>query len=309
MGWGGSTQEAQAKAWTEPFSQQTGVPVQMLNSVDYGQFREMVERQDVLWDVVVVEADFALSAGREGLLEPLDLKVVAQRDIDPRFITIYAVGAYYISFVLAYNLDEVAPAPSGWSAMFDLQRYPGKRALYKPARPGLIEMTLLADGVAVEDLYPLDLDRAFRKLDSIREHILWWSDGEESKAHLSSGEAVMGMLWNGRVFALQQSGARVAVNWQQNLVSGDFLVIPRGARNKALAQQFLGFTSTAQRQAVHADLTGYGPVNINSSALLDAHALRNMPTSYRDEQINLDFKYWSKHGEEISARWNRWLSQ
>lgn len=309
MGWGGTTQQAQTKAWALPFSQRTGVPVQMVSSVDYGKLKEMVEARDVQWDVVVVESDFALRAGREGLLEPLNLKLVAQRDIDPRFITIYGVGAYYISFVLAYNQDQVANEPHGWEAIFDLKGFPGKRALYKPARPGVIEMALLADGVAAADLYPLDLDRAFRKLDTIKDQILWWSDGEESKVQLSSGEAVMGMFWNGRIFALQKEGARVAVNWKQNLVSGDFLVIPRGAKNKELAQQFLGFASTAQSQALHSSLTGYGPVNINSGALIEPGTARDMPTGHLDEQVNLDFKYWSRHGEDIAARWERWQGQ
>jgi putative spermidine/putrescine transport system substrate-binding protein len=206
VSWGGSTQNAQENAWTAPFTQETGIQVLSAGPTNYNVFRAMVQSGDVTWDVVDVEADFALRAGREGLLEPLDLRQIAQGDIDPRFVTVYGVGSFYFSFVLGYNTAQLAQAPEGWAALFDTVKYPGKRSLYKWPSPGVLEMALLADGVAPDSLYPLDLDRAFRKLDTIKQDILWWGSGDESQALLSSGQANLGMFWNGRVHALKQGG-------------------------------------------------------------------------------------------------------
>ena len=309
ISWGGTTQAAQQSAWADGFTQETGIPVRQAGPTDYEAFRAMVQSGDVQWDVVDVEADFALKAGREGLLEPLDLKQVGQRNIDPRFVTIYGVGSFYFSFVLGYNSSQLTSAPEGWAALFDTQKYPGKRALYKWPSPGVLEMALLADGVAPERLYPLDVDRAFRKLDTLKPHILWWGSGDESQQLLSSGQASLGMFWNGRVHALQQSGSPVAINWQQNLVSGDFLVIPRGSKNAAAAKQFLGYATAPQPQADFAIQTGYAPVNLKSAALIPANLASNLPSANTDSQITLNFKFWSKQGDAIAKRWYAWQAE
>ena len=309
VSWGGSTQAAQQKAWAEPFSRETGIAVQQAGPTDYAAFKAMVESGDVTWDVVDVEPDFALRAGREGLLEPMDFKQIAQTQIDPRFVTLYAVGSFYFSFVLGYNSEQLTAQPQGWAALFDTRNLPGKRALYKWPSPGVLEAALLADGVAAERLYPLDLDRAFAKLEQIKADILWWDSGEESQRLLTSGEASLGMFWNGRVGALQQSGAPVGISWQQNLVSGDFLVIPRGAKNAQAAKRFIGFASSPQAQADFAILSGYAPVNLQSLDKVPAVLAGNLPSAHSDSQVTLDFKYWSQHGAAIAERWRAWQQQ
>ena len=59
-------------------------------------------------------------------------------------------------------------ARSRWADLFDTAKIPGKRTFYKWSAPGVLEIALLADGVAPDKLYPLDLDRAFKKLDTIK---------------------------------------------------------------------------------------------------------------------------------------------
>ena len=212
VSWGGSTQAAQEQAWAIPFERETGIRILQDGPTDYDSFRKMVESGNVTWDVVDVEADFALRAGREGLLEPLDLKQIGQRNIDSRFVTIYAAGSFYFSFVLGYNTQALSNTPEGWAALFDTANFPGKRALYKWPSPGVLEMALLADGVPADKLYPLDLDRAFHKLDSIKQDIIWWGSGEQSQQLLASAQASLGMFWNGRVSALKREGAPVAMS-------------------------------------------------------------------------------------------------
>ncbi|MGF6972768.1 hypothetical protein QFZ94_001195 [Paraburkholderia sp. JPY465] len=94
----------------------------------------------------------------------------------------------------------------------------------------MLEIALLADGVPPNKLYPLDLDRAFKKLDTIKSDIVWWSGGAQSQQLLASGEAPIGMFWNGRLHALAQTGVPVGISWNQNLTAADMLVIPKGAK-------------------------------------------------------------------------------
>ncbi|MQG93026.1 polyamine ABC transporter substrate-binding protein [Pseudomonas sp. MN1F] len=308
VSWGGTTQDAQKEAWAVPFSKNTDIKVVQDGPTDYGKLKAMVESGNVQWDVVDVEADFALRAASEGLLEPLDFNQIKRDKIDPRFVSDHGVGSFFFSFVLGYNEGKLgANKPVDWTALFDTKTYPGKRALYKWPSPGVLELALLADGVAPKDLYPLDLDRAFKKLDTIKKDIVWWGGGAQSQQLLASGEASLGQFWNGRVYALQQDGAPVGVSWKQNLVMADFLVIPKGSKNKDAAMKFLANASSAEGQAAFANKTAYAPVNVDSVAKLDEKLAPNLPTAYAQDQVTLDFAYWAKNGQAIAARWNEWL--
>ena len=308
VSWGGTTQDAQKEAWAVPFTKATDIKVVQDGPTDYGKLKAMVESGNVQWDVVDVEADFALRAASEGLLEPLYFTQIKRDKIDPRFVSDHGVGSFFFSFVLGYNEGKLgANKPVDWTALFDTKTYPGKRALYKWPSPGVLELALLADGVAPDKLYPLDLDRAFKKLDTIKQDIVWWGGGAQSQQLLASGEASLGQFWNGRVYALQQDGAPVGVSWKQNLVMADFLVIPKGAKNKDAAMKFLANASSAEGQAEFANKTAYAPVNVDSVAKLDKDLAPNLPTAYAQDQVTLDFAYWAKYGQAIAARWTEWL--
>jgi putative spermidine/putrescine transport system substrate-binding protein len=308
VSWGGTTQDAQKSAWADGFSKSSGTAVVMDGPTDYGKLKAMVDSGNVQWDVVDVEADFALRAAAEGLLEPMDFSLIDRSKLDPRFVADHGVGSFYFSFVLGFNQGKVgASQPDDWAALFDTKAYPGKRALYKWPSPGALEIALLADGVAADKLYPLDLDRAFKKLDTIKKDIVWWGGGAQSQQLLASGEVAMGQFWNGRIYALQQDGAPVNASWRQNLAMADFLVVPKGSKHKDAAMRFIAHATSAKSQADFSNLTAYAPVNTESVQRLDSTLAPNLSTAHLKDQITLDFAYWAKNGPSIATRWNEWL--
>lgn len=306
--WGGTTQQAQQKHWAKPFAAASGINVAMDGPTDYGKFKAMVESGNVNWDVVDVEGDFAYKAAKEGLLEPIDFAKL--KGLDPRFVSPNSVGSFYYSFVLGYNKQNFkGAAPASWADLFDLKRYPGKRTLYKWSAPGVLEIALLADGVPANKLYPLDIDRAFKKLDTIKSQIVWWSGGAQSQQLLASGEAPIGMFWNGRVHAMQQSGAPVGLSWKQNLTAADMLVIPKGSKNKAAAMKFLAYATSPEAQAKFAGETGYAPVNLQAKAKMAPEVVKSLPDQHTAGQINLDMRYWADNRDAIAKRWYAWQTQ
>jgi putative spermidine/putrescine transport system substrate-binding protein len=307
--WGGTTQEAQTKSWAEPFATESGIKVLQDGPTDYGKLKAMVDSGNVSWDVVDVEMDFAIKAAKDGLLEPIDFNVVSKADLDPRFTTDHAVGSFYYSFVLAWNKGAVSGEPASWVDMFDLAKFPGKRTFYKWSAPGVIEIALLADGVPADKLYPLDLDRAFKKLDTIKSEIVWWSSGAQSQQLIASGEATFGQLWNGRVFALQEEGADVGVSWNQNMTAADVLVVPKGSKNKNLAMKFLAAATSPKGQASFAEASGYAPINTAAKAEMPAEVVKSLPDAYVDGQINLDMNYWAENRDAIAERWYAWQAK
>ncbi len=308
--WGGTTQDAQKKDWAVPFTRRTGIRVVQDGPTNYGKFKAMVQAGNVSWDVVDVEYDFAVRAAKDGLLAPLDLPAQDAARIVPGFLTRYAVGSFYYSFVIGYDAGHWrGRAPRTLADLFDTRRFPGKRAFYKWSAPGLLEAALLADGVPPAKLYPLDLNRAFRKLDTIKKDIVWWGSGAQSQQLLASGEAPIGLFWNGRVQALIQSGQKVAIDWTQNLTTGDVLVIPRGAPHLAAARRFIAYATSAKAQAAFATDTGYAPINQGSIALMAKTALPELPDSHAAGHVPLDMQYWADHRDQIASRWYAWQTK
>ena len=307
--WGGTTQDAQKAAWAEKFTEKTGINVLQDGPTDYGKLKAMVEANSVNWDVVDVEGDYAAQAGDKGLLEKLDFNVIDKSKLDPRFVTDYSVGSFYYSFVIGCNKDAVEACPKTWADLFDTQKYPGKRTFYKWSAPGVIEAALLADGVPADKLYPLDLDRAFKKLDTIKPDIVWWSGGAQSQQLLASAEAPFGSVWNGRMTALAQTGVNVETSWEQNITAADSLVVPKGTKNLKAAMDFIALATSAQAQADMAKATGYAPINLESAKLMDADTAKSLPDQQTASQVNADMSYWAKNRDAIGDRWYAWQAK
>lgn len=307
--WGGTTQDAQTAAWAKPFAAETGTNVLQDGPTDYGKIKAMVESGNVSWDVVDVEGDYAAQAGPAGLLEPLDFSVIDKSKLDPRFVTDHSVGSFYYSFVIGCNASAVSECPKTWADLFDTTKFPGKRTFYKWSAPGVIEAALLADGVAPADLYPLDLDRAFKKLDTIKGDIIWWSSGAQSQQLLASAEASFGSFWNGRLTALAADGMPVETSWDQNITAADSLVVPKGTQNKAKAMEFIAYATSPKAQAEMAAATGYAPINLDSPALMDPEVRKTLPDQQAATQINADMGYWAKNRDAIGERWYAWQAK
>ncbi|WP_092742526.1 ABC transporter substrate-binding protein [Xaviernesmea oryzae] len=307
--WGGTTQDVQKSAWADKFSQKSGINVLQDGPTDYGKIKAMVEAKGVTWDVVDVEGDYAIQAGDKGMLEKLDFQVIDKASLDPRFVTDYSVGSFYYSFVIGCNKDAVSACPKSWADLFDTAKFPGKRTFYKWSAPGVIEAALLADGVAADKLYPLDLDRAFKKLDTIKPDIIWWSGGAQSQQLLASAETPFGSFWNGRLTALAATGVNVETSWAQNITAADALVVPMGAKNKDAAMKFIAYATSPEGQAEMAAGTGYAPTNVKSPALMDPAVAKTLPDQQTASQINADMAYWAKHRDEIGERWYAWQSK
>jgi len=305
VSWGGTTQDAQKAAWAE----KAGLSVLQDGPTDYGKIKAMVEAGKVTWDVVDVEGDYAVQAGDAGLLEKLDFSVIDKSKLDPRFVTDYSVGSFYYSFVIGCNQDAVKACPKTWTDLFDTAKFPGKRAFYKWSAPGVIEAALLADGVAADKLYPLDLDRAFKKLDTIKKDIVWWTGGAQSQQLLASAEAPFGSFWNGRLTALEKTGVKVSTSWDGNITAADSLVVPKGSKNKAAAMKFIAYASSAKAQAEFAAASGYAPTNLGSPALMDPALAKTLPDQQTAKQINADMTYWAKNRDAIGTRWYAWQAK
>ena len=306
--WGGTTQEAQQTAWTDPFSSKSGIKVVQAGPTDYGKLQTMVQNKAVSWNVVDVEGYFVRKAAKLGLLSKLDMSVIPQADLFPEWVTPNGVGDFAYSFVISYRTDvDGGKHPGDWAEFFDTRKFPGKRSFYKYAYSGVFEAALLADGVSGDALYPIDFDRAFAKLDTIKKDIVWWGTGAESQLQLQNGTVAYSSMWNGRVYNLLTEGVPVAIEWNQNLQAAAYLVIPKGA--PAEGNKLIATALSPQPQADFAAKTSYAPVNKKALPLIDPKLTPYLSTTdvNRAKGVLIDDDFWATGLDDVQKRWQSWL--
>jgi putative spermidine/putrescine transport system substrate-binding protein len=307
-GYGGAWQDAATKAFLEPYVKlHPNVKIVQDSPISYAKIRAMAESGQVTWDVVVVGSGFGHDSDSKWL-EPIDYGIVDKTHMLPGQAGTYRIGSDVEATVLVYRTDAFNGAvPGGWIDFFDTKKFPGRRAVMKDAAGGLLEAALLADGVPADKLYPIDTDRALKKLDSIKADLVWWTTGAQSEQLLRDNEAVMGILWNGRAYNLIHQGAPAAIQWKQNLAAGGYWVVPKGTPHKEEAMKLIAYMVTPEPQCRFTDYIAYGPTNALGAACVNPDIKPYLPTTYLDERIPYQDEWWGLHLAEVDPKFQDWL--
>lgn len=331
VSWGGAYTKSQIEAYHKPFTTKKGIKV---NSVDYNgglaEVKAQVEAGNVIWDVVDVELADAVRGCDEGLLEKIDHGALpaapdgtpATEDFLDGTLTDCGVASIVFSTIYAYDSTKVKGKPAKISDFFDTKTYPGKRGMRKTPKANL-EMALIADGVPAADVYKVlgtaeGVDRAFKKLDTIKKDTVWWEAGAQPPQLLADGEVVMTTAYNGRIFnAVAEEKKPFEIVWDGQVFDLDVFVMPKGAKNKAAAMEFIKFSTDTQRLADQASWIAYGPVRKSSNPLIGKHATAgidmapHMPTAPANfkNAVQNDFEFWADRQDELNERFNAWLAK
>ncbi|CDO60323.1 Spermidine/putrescine-binding periplasmic protein [Candidatus Phaeomarinobacter ectocarpi] len=333
VSWGGAYTKAQIEGFHKPFSERTGIVIQ---SDDYdgniAPIKAQVESGNVVWDAVDVETAEAVRLCDEGLTVPVDHSALppapdgtpALKDFLPGTLFECAVPISVWSSVFAFDASKYPEnAPSTLDDFFDLETYPGKRGLRKIPKFNL-EFALMADGVAIDKVYevlstPEGVDRAFAKLDTIKDEVIWWEAGAQPPQLLADGEVVMTNAFNGRIFNAQIAEQQpFEIIWDRQIWDLDLWVMPKGGKNLDAAMDFVSFATSTEGLAGQASWIAYGPSRKSSLELVGAHAeypdvdmKSHMPTTPERLANGLqnDYEFWADYNDELEQRFNAWLAQ
>ncbi|WP_376693001.1 ABC transporter substrate-binding protein [Wenzhouxiangella sp. EGI_FJ10409] len=322
--WGGAYERVQREVLFEPFEAETGIPVE---TVPYNGGTGVLEQPPDLVDMAMSES---LSACAEDQLEPIDdLELPPGSDGTPArndFIggarhrcaithTVYAT-------VIAYdNRAFSGQRPGRVADLFDTETYPGKRALRRTPADNM-EWALLASGVPRQELYnllstPRGLQLAFRRLEEIRESIIWWEAGDEPVRLLESGEAVMASGYNGRFFNAQlDPDSSIEIIWDGQVKEYQTWVIPADADRPEAARRFIRFATQTEPLIELAERLAYGPARHSAEAQIRRHPetgidMRpHIPThAYNSANAVAKDIVWYAHTlERIRQRFDEWLA-
>ncbi len=332
VSWGGAYEQATRKAVLAPFAAESGVDVLVeVYNGGLAQVRAQVETGNVHWDLVDLEmADVVLGCD-EGLLELVETEDLApaadgrptREDFLPGTITDCG-GAFVIySTVYAYNTESFPnDRPTTIADLFDAQRFPGRRGMRRVAQSNL-EFALMADGVPTSEVYATlgtdaGMARAFRKLDTIKDDIVWWETGAQPPQMLADREVVMSTAYNGRIFDAKVTEKQsFVIVWDGQMLDTTGWAIVAGTRNLDAARRFLAYASRPDKQAALSRYISYSPGRLSGAALIDRHLATGMdmqpqvPTSAQNmvRSLPINSEWWSDHADEVNERFSAWLAR
>jgi putative spermidine/putrescine transport system substrate-binding protein len=304
---GGSLWEAHKKAYINSFQEDTDIRVVHDAPVDPAKMEAMVENNQVTWDVVTL-ASFLNHKDQAKWFEPLDYSVIDTAGIEQSLRSKYRISYMIYALGIGYRTDDVDQKPQSWQDFYDLKRFPGKRGISSTVFGLPLETALLADGVSPSDLYPLDVDRALAKLDTIKDSLVYWGTGEEIQQQLADGEVVMSAALNGRVQSAIDGGAPLDFVWNQWLRLTDVLVVPKGSPNKDAAMELIAYIVAGQNNGKLANYIPYAPVNDNSIDRIPEDRAKLLPTyGNRPEQaVDQNLDWYDDSAAEAEKRYQEW---
>ena len=317
VSWGGAYQDGQREVYFKPFIAAGNKMTDESWDGGLGVLRTKIKGGNNNWDVVQVEADELEVGCDEGLFERLDVaKIGGAARYLPGTVHACGVGAIIYNLVLAYDGDKLKAAPNGWADFFDTRKVPGKRAVRNGAKWNL-ELALIADGVPKADVYkvlrtPEGVDRAFRKLDTIKGDLVFWKSGAQPPQMLAAGDVVMTTAYNGRITAANEKDKKnFKMVWKDTPYTLDSWVIMKGSPKKAEAEKFLEFAGRPENQGKLPKYIRYGLTAKDAFARVDPALLADLPTNPANlnQAFPDDARFWIDNIDKLTERWNKWAAQ
>jgi hypothetical protein len=172
---GGSMGTAMRKAFFTTYEKKYGIKVVETSPADFGKLRAMVDSGNVEWDMTEIGGQDAIRATEMKLVEKIDDKIVDRSKYPEKVRTPYVFASSVYTTIIGYRTDVFKndSHPKSWADWWDAKKFPGARSMRNHPTDNL-EFALLADGVPMDKIYPIDFDRAFKKLDQIKPVVEHW---------------------------------------------------------------------------------------------------------------------------------------
>jgi len=306
--YGGSFQDAQDKAFFQPFAKATGAKVIATTGSGYAKAKAMEQSGNITWDVVSAESTSYVNEVKDGLLQPIDYSVVKADGIPAEFRDKYGVAYIKFGMNLAWSKDKF---PNGITpADFFDPKVKARRVV--PADPNYtLEFALLADGVKPADLYPLDVDRALKVIGRVKDQIVAYKNAADTQALIQQGEVDAAFVPNGRVNNAVKAGANWAYGWDASVSDIERWAVMKGAPHAAEAMKFINFASQPEQQAELTRVIPYGPTNVDALKLLDPALAKDLPSNPDNAKLGavLDAQWWNDNLDSVKERWTTFMMQ
>ncbi|MCK1641368.1 ABC transporter substrate-binding protein [Bradyrhizobium sp. 157] len=327
--YGGSFTEKLRRYVSDPFTKSTGIRVVDVTADNAEpQIKAMLEAGRVDWDIAFVNPFWPayLELQQAGAFIPIDYSLwddEAQKGVPESARLKDAVVAFQNVGVLVYDKRAFPKGgPKNWADFWNMKEFPGPRGLSANSFIADMAFALSADGVTHKGLWRLTddkIDRAFRKLDEIKPHIVkWWTAGGEPIQLLINREYALTSAYDGRALVAIKQGAPIRMVWDGATVTENYWTVLKGGPNSANAQKFIAFVNRAEIAAAFTQWTGFSSPNLDQLKYLPAELvpLTSISPDNAAKTVRYDVPWFLKkrpdgktNAEHIQERWLTWRAQ
>jgi putative spermidine/putrescine transport system substrate-binding protein len=308
---GGRTGQGRDKLYIKPFMKKTGIEVRTrIGDHKLAKLKAMLKTGNLEVDVSQLNAPQSMAGMKEGLFEKLDRsKLDLSNHVFPQWQWRDTVAWEYYSGGLGYNTEtfKADQVPQSWADFWNVKKFPGRRGI-RPRPQETLEKALMADGVAAKDLYPLDMDRAFKSMDRIKEHInIWIPSAAKSVEHLQSKELDYTYTYSGRIMTARGEGVPLAFNFDIPLSVPQNMVILKGAKNYDACLQLIGWFLDPEPGATwFTQYIGYGPTDKRTADKLSAEVKSKLPSYDNQKAAWINPEWWGENMADATKRFAKW---
>jgi len=308
---GGRPGEKLRRVFAQSFERETGIKViTVTGQRTASKVKAMVLSKNLEWDVFERGGSQGMVMQNEGLLEPIDESIVDRSgSLFPQWNFRDLVHYYFAPSGIAFDPARNPNPPRNWPEFWDVKKFPGRRGLWAVAEETL-EHALLADGVPAKQLYPLDVDRAFKSLERIKKDInVWVASHSKSMTLIQSGELDFDVTFAARVGIARREGVSIDMSKEGKISRPVFLAAPKGTKKKDLVMRFINHTQRPEFQALNAMSApgGSGPVVRGAFELLTKEIREGLPDPKDPDAVWFDVDWWAKNFVEMNKRYKEFL--
>lgn len=332
VSWSGPYMESQQKAYGKPWESKQGKKIRWVRyNGGLDEIRKQVNSGEVGWDIVDVLGHEARVGCDEGLFEKIPSSWFAnsadepslEQDLIVKRPNECVVPQIHWSYMTLYKKDSFdGVSPSSIKDFFDLEKFPGKRGIHTWPN-GIVEMALVADGVEPADVYDVldtdaGVDRAFAKLDTIRDDVVFWTKGVQPAKLVNSGKVAMSVGYSGRITSsILKGNESIVPLWDGQVLEEEWLVILSGSPNKTAAMDFVRFAAAPMQQALQSKYIGYGPMRKSAYDIIASNEpwyhngrsvmeyLESRP-EVLPRSIIANPDWWAENSERLQSRFDAW---
>lgn len=305
---GGAMADAKRQAIYAPFTKETGIEVIEVPGPDLAKIKAQVTSRDVEWDVVDLYDAWVPAAARMDLVEPIDESIVDRKNVIPKASHPFAVGGSIYAGGIGFTTDRLGgKAPQNWPQFWDAKNFPGRRGLRNRVTDTL-EIALMGDGVAPKDVYPCDVERAFKALDRIKPSVSHWiAQTAQTVTLIQANETDFTYTFTTRVKEMQRAGIPIGYSFQQNIMGVGWAGVVKGTPRKEEAMRLCSYIAKPDVQVQLANLSGDAPCYAEALAKVDPAARKWMPDIADPNNLFVNPGWWDSRVDELTKRFKDWL--
>jgi putative spermidine/putrescine transport system substrate-binding protein len=306
--WGGRFAEAQTETYYKPFEEATGIKVVVTGAPDFAKLTAAVQTGSVDIDVADLAGGWVTKGEESGVWAPVDKNIVNTEGAIPTAVREKVLAYYLYAGGIGWSSErngEEGKHPTTWPEFWDVEKIPGRRGVRTRVSETL-EIAMMADGVAPKDVYPIDVDRAFKALDRLKDNLQFIAATPKTIELIQNNECDFTYTYNGRAYGANQAGIPIGFSFKQNYVAFGWVAAISKSPNPEGAQKLLAFLFDAQRQANFANMISY-PGSIPASMdLVNAEVKPWLPDATADDVCLENLDWWADKFEDLEKRYKEW---